>query len=90
MAQGSQGGLRSPLRPTLRGGLWSVAGRVAQVASFQRVCLKEFLARNGGNITRAAEAAGKSRRAFFELLRKHHLTQPTFRARSGRNTISPP
>ncbi len=62
----------------------------AQVASFQCVCLKEFLARNGGNITRAAEAVGKSRRAFFELLRKHHLTQPTFRARSGRNTISPP
>jgi len=62
----------------------------AQVASFQCVCLKEFLARNGGNITRAAEAAGKSRRAFFELLRKHHLTHPTFRARSSHNTISPP
>jgi len=62
----------------------------ARVARFQCDCLKEFLAGNGGNITRAAEAAGKSRRAFFELLRKHHLTHPTFRARSSHNTISPP
>ena len=62
----------------------------AQVASFQCVCLKEFLARNGGNITRAAKAAGKSRRAFFELLRKHRLLLPTLRAHSSHNTISPP
>src|SRR5207249_9710529 len=62
----------------------------SQVARFQCVCLKEFLARNGGNISRAAEAAGKSRRAFFKLLRKHHLTQPTLRAPSSRDTNSAP
>ena len=44
-----------------------------QRRQFEHRYLKEMLARFNGNITHAARAAGKSRRAFFELLRKHKL-----------------
>jgi DNA-binding NtrC family response regulator len=44
------------------------------VANFERGYLTRILADNGGNITRAAKAAEKNRRAFFHLIRKHKLT----------------
>jgi len=47
------------------------------VIQFERHYLEESLTRHGGNITRAAKAAKKDRRAFFELLRKHNLTRRT-------------
>jgi two-component system, NtrC family, response regulator GlrR len=43
------------------------------VDTFERTYLESVLKRSNGNITRAARASGKSRRAFFELLRKHGI-----------------
>jgi two-component system, NtrC family, response regulator GlrR len=43
--------------------------------------LKSLLIAHEGNITRAAEAAQKNRRAFFELLRKHHIDARDFKER---------
>lgn len=43
------------------------------VNEFERCYLREILDRHAGNITRAARDAGKDRRAFFELLRKHRI-----------------
>jgi DNA-binding NtrC family response regulator len=45
------------------------------VISFERKYLEQILAECGGNISEAARRAGKDRRAFWELLRKHHLTK---------------
>jgi len=44
------------------------------VKEFERKYLKETLAVSGGNVTRAAKAAGTDRRSFIRLLRKHKLT----------------
>ncbi len=50
------------------------------VEDFERSYLQELLAEHDGNITRAARAADKNRRALWELLRKHQihlaLTEP--------------
>lgn len=46
---------------------------------FEKTYLKEVLAICEGNITRAADEAGKNRRAFFELLRKHDIDAKSFR-----------
>jgi len=43
----------------------------ALVAEFERKYLEEALAAADGNIAQAARSAGKPRRAFFELMRKH-------------------
>jgi DNA-binding NtrC family response regulator len=43
------------------------------VAEFERKYLEEALAATDGNIARAARSAGKPRRAFFELMRKHGI-----------------
>jgi two-component system response regulator AtoC len=53
------------------------AQKLRIVIQFERGYLEQSLARHGGNITRAAKAAGKDRRAFFELLRKHNLAGRT-------------
>jgi two-component system response regulator GlrR len=49
------------------------AQKLRIVINFERRYLSKIMACEGGNITRAANAAGKNRRAFFELLRKHDL-----------------
>ena len=49
------------------------------VARFERSYLEELLAAFGGNITRAARAAQKNRRAFWELIRKHDIDARRFR-----------
>jgi len=48
------------------------------VVEFERTYLKRLLVENQGNISHAARAANKDRRAFWELLRKHnlHSTRP--------------
>jgi DNA-binding NtrC family response regulator len=46
------------------------------VRDFELGYLQTMLERHGGNITRAAHAAGKNRRAFWELLRKHGISLP--------------
>jgi DNA-binding NtrC family response regulator len=43
------------------------------VAEFEKQYLSELLASHQGNITRAAQAARKNRRAFWQLLRKYHI-----------------
>jgi DNA-binding NtrC family response regulator len=43
------------------------------IASFESNYIKQLLAAHGGNIARAAFAAKKHRRAFWELIRKHHI-----------------
>ena len=43
------------------------------VAEFERTYLQETLDAAGGNIAQAARTAGKPRRAFFELMRKHGI-----------------
>ena len=58
----------APARPQ------SFAEAKAQVvARFERQYLLELLLEHRGNITRAAEAARKNRRAFWQLLRKHRI-----------------
>jgi DNA-binding NtrC family response regulator len=46
------------------------------VEAFERTYLEQLLAEHDGNITRAAHAAEKNRRALWELLRKHHIHLP--------------
>jgi len=49
------------------------------VASFEKDYLKQLLSAHRGNITHAACAAAKNRRAFWELIRKHHIDTTQFR-----------
>jgi two-component system response regulator GlrR len=43
------------------------------IAEFEKSYVERALLTNQGNISRAARAAHKSRRAFWELIRKHHI-----------------
>lgn len=43
------------------------------VSQFERTYIQSLLLACEGNITKAAQAAQKNRRAFWELLRKHHI-----------------
>ena len=49
------------------------------VRQFERSYLEQLLSANNGNVTHAARAAQKNRRAFFELMRKHSITPERFR-----------
>ena len=48
------------------------------VARFERRYIEQLLLAHGGNISHAARAAGKNRRAFFELIRKHAIDARRF------------
>ena len=50
------------------------------VREFEHVYLKSLLLASGGNISQAAAAAQKDRRAFWELLRKHRIDVGSFKA----------
>ncbi len=52
-------------------------GRVVQ--QFERSYIEHLLAICRGNVTQAAQQAGKNRRAFFELMRKHAIEAARFR-----------
>ena len=56
------------------------AAKARVVAQFERNYLSSLLAAHEGNITRAAHAAGKNRRALWELIRKHHIEVVPFRS----------
>src|SRR6266496_537097 len=43
------------------------------VAEFEKDYIQQLLLVNEGNITHAAKAAQKNRRAFWQLMRKHHI-----------------
>ena len=49
------------------------------VAQFEASYIRGLLVSCQGNITRAARAAGKNRRAFWELIRKHGIDAEPFR-----------
>jgi two-component system, NtrC family, response regulator GlrR len=50
------------------------------VARFERTYVESLLQVHVGNVTHAAEAARKNRRAFWELMRKHRIDPRRFRA----------
>ena len=54
------------------------------VASFEKRYVEKMLAAHRGNISHAAAAAKKNRRAFWELIRKHRVDAGRFRSRSER------
>jgi DNA-binding NtrC family response regulator len=47
--------------------------RAAAVAAFERHYVVDLLRRNAGNVTRAAREAGKDRRVFGRLIKKHRI-----------------
>ena len=50
------------------------------VAAFETKYIQDLLLIYKGNISRAAEAARKERRTFFQLLKKHHINVEQFRS----------
>jgi DNA-binding NtrC family response regulator len=52
------------------------------VSEFERGYLRSILSQHHGNISHAAVAAGKDRRALWELLRKHAIDPQAYRAAS--------
>lgn len=55
------------------------AAKARVVERFERAYIEELLTRHRGNITHAADAAVKNRRAFFELMKKHNIDSDQFR-----------
>lgn len=49
------------------------AGRTQAIQMFEREYVRDMLARNAGNITRAAREAGQERRAFGRMVKKYRL-----------------
>lgn len=60
-----------------RGSFNEMKARV--VARFERDYIQSLLIAHNGNITRAAEAASKERRTFWELIRKHKIDVQKFK-----------
>ncbi|WP_157269834.1 sigma-54 interaction domain-containing protein [Azohydromonas aeria] len=58
------------------------AAKARVVESFERSYIEQLLASTAGNVTHAARAARKNRRAFFELMRKYKLDAKTYREAS--------
>ena len=54
-------------------------GKARVVSQFERDYIKGLLIAYRGNISRAAKAANKNRRAFFELIRKHRIDVSVFK-----------
>jgi two-component system response regulator GlrR len=48
-------------------------------ARFERAYIEDLLMAHQGNISKAARAAHKNRRAFWELIRKHQIDVERFR-----------
>jgi DNA-binding NtrC family response regulator len=55
------------------------SAKARTVATFERNYIEGLLAAHRGNISSAARSAGKNRRAFWELIRKHHIEVDRFR-----------
>ena len=49
------------------------------IEQFEREYIQRLLVSCNGNISRAAQAARKNRRAFWELIRKHHINVQKFK-----------
>jgi len=52
------------------------------IEEFEKAYIQKLLLAYGGNISKAAKAAQKNRRAFFELIRKHQIEADRFKASS--------
>lgn len=52
------------------------------VTEFERHYIADMLLRHHGNISQAARAAHKNRRAFWQLMRKHEIAADPYRRRS--------
>jgi two-component system response regulator GlrR len=50
------------------------------VADFEKTYIRSLLLKSHGNISEAARLAHKNRRAFWELIRKHHISVKSLRA----------
>ena len=61
--------LSTPQRLSQRGMFHQAKTRA--VARFERAYIKDLLLAHRGNITKAAQAAGKNNRAFWQPMRKH-------------------
>lgn len=61
------------------GGYSFQVAKAKAVESFERDYIERLLARHGGNITHAADAADKDRRALFQLIRKHGIDSGKYR-----------
>jgi two-component system response regulator GlrR len=55
------------------------AAKQSLIATFERGYIENLLQSTGGNITRAAAAARKNRRAFWQLIRKYRIDSSRFR-----------
>jgi hypothetical protein len=56
------------------------AAKARIVTDFERRYLKTMLRHHQGNISKAARAADKNRRAFWQLMRKHEIAAEPYRA----------
>lgn len=56
------------------------AAKLEAIAEFERQYLLNMLAATGGNVTQAARLAGKERRAFGKLLKKHGIEKTLCRS----------
>ncbi len=50
------------------------------ITQFETAYIQGLLIAYHGNITKAAQAAKKNRRAFWQLIRKHHITPESYKA----------
>ena len=55
------------------------------IVEFERSYIERLLAVHGGNITHAAQAAHKNRRAFWQLIRKHNINISGFKPHNFEN-----
>lgn len=55
------------------------AAKARVVERFERTYIEQLLVSCAGNVSQAARLAKKNRRAFWELLRKHHIDPQPFR-----------
>jgi len=78
---------RAPAGRESPGGFQEAKART--VAQFEAAYIRELLVLHRGNISRAAKAADKNRRAFWELIRKHGIDVQAFRAASTQDDPSP-
>jgi two-component system response regulator GlrR len=65
--------------------------KARMIAKFEKDYVTKYLAAFDGNVTRAAQAAQKNRRAFWELIRKHRIDVKCFRQiRATQKSDNPP
>lgn len=57
--------------------------KARMISEFERSYIEGLLASYDGNISRAARAANKNRRAFFQLIRKYRIDAQTFKPRQN-------